>query len=95
MKKSIVLLAVAALTASCGKKTLFCQEKMFYHDKDIANGRTGTDTKRVEYDFTIGESAMDSKTGEITKYTKEYIEQKKAELEGSGRFDCEWKSNWS
>jgi hypothetical protein len=89
MKKSIIVLATLGL-ASCGKKTLFCQEKMYYHDKDIANQRTGTDTKRVEYDFTIGETAM-NQDGSTIKYTKEYIEQQKAELEASGRFDCEWK----
>ena len=80
---------MSATLISCGKKTCTCTEKEYSHDSDIANQRVGSDAKRAEYKYTIDQSAM-TPDGTIIKYTKEYIDQQKAELEATGKFNCEW-----
>jgi hypothetical protein len=89
MKKLVLLLAMGTMMASCQKKTCTCTEKQYSHDKDIANEVTGSDAKRAEYKYTIDQSAM-MPDGSFVNYTKEYIEQQAAELEATGKFDCDW-----
>lgn len=89
MKKIILLGAMSALLASCQKKTCTCTEHQSSHDTDVANQVTGSDSKRAEFTFTIGQSVM-NQDGTIEKYTKEYIEKQQAELEATGKFYCKW-----
>lgn len=89
MKKIILLAAVSVLMTSCQKKTCTCKEKQYSRDIDVANQVTGSDSERAEYKYTIGKTAM-KQDGSIITYTKEYIEQQKAELEATGKFDCDW-----
>jgi hypothetical protein len=89
MKKIILLGTICALMASCQKKTCTCEEKQYSHDKDVANQVSGSDSKRAEYKYTIGQSAM-MPDGSFVNYTKEYIEQQATELEATGKFDCDW-----
>ena len=89
MKKIILLGVMSALMASCQKKTCTCKEKEYSHDMDVANQRSGSDSERAEYKYTIGQSAMTHDGTSIT-YTKEYIEQQQRELEATGKFNCDW-----
>jgi hypothetical protein len=70
--------------------SILCKRLCFLHDIDKANQKTSSNQDRVVYDFTVGESAM-NQDGTTIRYTRDYIEQQKAEIESSGKFDCQWK----
>jgi hypothetical protein len=90
MKKLLFMLPLVLLVTSCGKKTCVCEEKEYYHEKDISNHTVGSDSERAKYEYTVGQKAMNP-DGTMVTYTKEYIEQQKSDLEATGKFDCEWK----
>lgn len=90
MKKNILLgisLSVMVIS-SCGKKTLVCKDKSWYTARE-AKDNAGLRQEQEVYHMTIGETVYDVNTKKMEKYTKEYIEQRKIELEADN-FECNW-----
>lgn len=74
--------------SSCEKKTLVCKDKSWYTARE-AKDNAGLRQEQEVYHMTIGETVYDVNTKQFEKYTREYIEKRKTELEADN-FECNW-----